>query len=206
MIKIKCLIIDDDVESVKRLEEILQKLEDVEIKSHSTNASLNIDENILKETDIVFLAIEMSGKDGFEIIEALRSRNYFPVFVFISPHKQYAIKAIKYAIFDYLLKPIDFNELKACLKRYISLNPDTKTISIRNCKICDVLSNREKEVLSYIIQGYTSREISKKLFISLSTINFHRHNILEKTNSKNFSELSFKISEGENIPIQYRLN
>jgi len=206
MSKIKCLIIDDDNEAIRRLKELLQKLDDIEIVGHSTSPSFIVNEIILTHPDIVFLAIEMHAKDGFEIIKEVKERNFFPLFVIISPHTQYAIRAIKYAVFDYLLKPFDFNELKSCLNRYRALNPDRKFISIESCKTCNTLSLREKEVLSYIIKGYTSQEISKKLFVSVSTINFHRQNILLKTKSNNFAELSFKISEVENIPIQYKLN
>lgn len=206
MSKIKCLLIDDDNEAIKRLKHLLQKLDDIDIVGLTTNPSFIVDEIITTNSDIVFLAIEMSGKDGFEIIEEVKKRNFFPVFVITSPHTQYAIRAVKYAVFDYLLKPLDFNELKNCINRYRVLNPDNKLFNIESCKICNTLSNREKEVLSYIIQGYTSQEISKKLFISVSTINFHRQNILLKTATKNFSELSFKITEVEDIPIQYKLN
>ncbi len=206
MSKIKCLIIDDDNEAIKRLKELLLKLEDIEIVGLSTNPSFIVNEIVSVEPDIVFLAIEMHGKDGFEIIDGVRGMNYFPVFIMTSPHIQYAVRAVKYAVFDYLLKPIDFNELKNSINRYKSFNPDNSAININSCRICNCLSNREKEVLSYIIKGHTSHEISEKLFISVSTINFHRQNILLKTSSKNFAELSYKISEVENLPIQYKLN
>ena len=206
MTKIKCLIIDDDNEAVKRLIELFKKLEDIEVVGNSNGPSVIVDNIIEKEPNIVFLAIEMQGKDGFEIIEEVRNKGYFPVFVFMSPHSQYAVKAVKYAVFDYLLKPIDFNELKSCMSRYRALNPDGKSLSIDSCRLCNSLSDREKEVLSFIIKGHTSQEISKMLFISVSTINFHRQNILLKTGAKNFSELGFKISEVEDLPIQYKLN
>lgn len=206
MSKIKCLIIDDDNEAIKRLKDLLEKLGDIVIVGNSTNPSFIVNEIITTEPDLVFLTIEMYGKDGFEVIDDVRKMNFFPVFVVTSAHAQYAIRAVKYAVFDYLLKPIDFSELKTCIDRFRYLNPENSLISISNCRICNKLSNREKEVLSHIIKGDTSQEISKKLFISISTVNFHRQNILLKTATKNFSELSFKLSEIENTPIQYKLN
>lgn len=203
---IKCLIIDDDNEAIKRIRSLLNKLDDIEIVENSTNTSSNFSQIISSEPDIVFLAIEMRDKDGFEIISEVREMNFFPVFILISPYSQYAVRAIKFAVFDYLLKPIDFSELKNSIDRYKSLCPNNKFININSRRICNKLSSREKEVLSYIIKGYTSQEISKKLFISVSTVNFHRQNILLKTGAKNFSELGFKISEIDNLPIQYKLN
>ncbi len=206
MYKIKCLIIDDDNEAIKRLKNLLEKLGDFEIVGNSTNPSFIVNEIISTEPDIVFLAIEMYGKDGFEIINDVRKMNFFPVFIVTSPQTQYAIRAIKYAVFDFLLKPIDFGELKNSIDRYRFFKPENKLISLSDCRICNKLSSREKEVLSHIIKGDTSQEISKKLFISISTVNFHRQNILFKTGTKNFSELSFKIPELENLPKQYNLN
>ncbi len=206
MTKIKCLIIDDDIEAVNGLIYLLQKLEDIKILDISKEPTTIVEEIISKEPNIIFLANEMLGKDGFEIIKEVRAENCYPLFVLTSPQSQYAIRAIKFAVFDYLLKPIDFNELKSCINRFKAYNYNCETLNIEGRRICNSLSNREREVLSYIIKGCTSQEISKKLFISVSTINFHRQNILLKTGVKNFSELSYKISEVENLPIQYKLN
>lgn len=203
---LKCLILDDDITSINRLKGLLKKIDYVNLIGTSTQPLFVVDDVIEKRPEIVFLEIEMNGKDGFEIIDEVKMKGYNPAFVFVTETQQYVIKAIKCAIFDYLLKPIDFKELKACLIRYRTLNPTNKNINIQNSLVCGPLSDREKEVLSFVIKGLTSQEISKKLSLSVSTINFHRQNILFKTESKNFSQLIFKMSESENKPIQYRLN
>jgi len=59
---------------------------------------------------LVFLDIEMPKMNGFEMLNALREKNFH--LIFTTAYDQYAIKAIKYAAFDYLLKPIDIEELK----------------------------------------------------------------------------------------------
>lgn len=52
-----------------------------------------------------------------------------------------------------------------------------------------LLSKREVEILKWIVEGYSSKQIADKLFLSTSTVNTHRQNMLRKTNSQNSAEL-----------------
>lgn len=72
---------------------------------------------VIKEVnpDIVFLDIEMPRLDGFEMLQKLPDKNFH--LIFITAYNHYAIRAIKYAAFDYLLKPVDIEELKSTIKR-----------------------------------------------------------------------------------------
>lgn len=64
---------------------------------------------------LIFLDIEMPRMNGFEMLNALPEKNFQVIFT--TAYDQYAIKAIKYAAFDYLLKPIDIEELKAAVEK-----------------------------------------------------------------------------------------
>jgi two-component system LytT family response regulator len=73
--------------------------------------------------DVVFLDIEMPGINGFDMLNNLSEKNFH--LIFTTAYNQYAIKAIKFAAFDYLLKPIDIEELKATIGRLANLKkPD----------------------------------------------------------------------------------
>jgi two-component system, LytTR family, response regulator len=64
---------------------------------------------------LIFLDIEMPRMNGFEMLNALSEKDFH--IIFTTAYDQYAIKAIKYAAFDYLLKPIDIEELKAAVSK-----------------------------------------------------------------------------------------
>ncbi len=65
--------------------------------------------------DIVFLDIEMPGMDGFEMLKKISDKKFH--IIFTTAYDHYAIKAIKFAAFDYLLKPVDIEELKEAIER-----------------------------------------------------------------------------------------
>jgi two-component system LytT family response regulator len=67
------------------------------------------------EPEIVFLDIEMPRMNGFDMLQRLQNKNFH--LVFTTAFDQYAIRAIKYAAFDYLLKPINIEELQSCIER-----------------------------------------------------------------------------------------
>lgn len=67
------------------------------------------------EPDIVFLDIEMPHMNGFELLEKLQSVNF--KLIFTTSYDQYAIKAIRFSALDYLLKPIDREELQNAVKK-----------------------------------------------------------------------------------------
>jgi two-component system LytT family response regulator len=68
-----------------------------------------------EKPDLVFLDIEMPGMNGFAMLESLPERNFS--LVFTTAFNQYAINAIRYGAFDYLVKPVEVEELKAVVER-----------------------------------------------------------------------------------------
>jgi len=104
----------------------------------------------------------------------------------ITAFEHYSIKAIKTEVFDYLVKPIDIEELKESLERLVSHISSPQLSLIENVKI---LSEREKQVLELALEGKSSRAIADRLFVSKRTIDSHRKNILKKTGARSFMEL-----------------
>jgi two-component system nitrate/nitrite response regulator NarL len=104
--------------------------------------------------------------------------------------------------YGYLIKDCDPEEFYLAIKavannqKYYSrgvtdilINKHLSTEDKNGNKIVNEISEREIEVLKYIIDGYTNAEIATKLFLSTRTIDSHRRNILKKTNCKNSAAL-----------------
>ncbi len=68
-----------------------------------------------KKPQVVFLDIEMPHMNGFELLEFLAPIDFHVIFT--TSYDQYAIKAIRFSALDYLLKPVDMDELKAAVKK-----------------------------------------------------------------------------------------
>jgi len=88
-----------------------------------------------------------------------------------------------------LVKPVDVDELKETLERYRMMHPMLPANHNSQIASLDQLSCREKEIVSYLAEGLTSREISEKLSLSKNTVDTHRRNILDKSGLRSTAEL-----------------
>ena len=187
---LRCILIDHDKDFCKIFQSLLDTIDEIEILSVENDPTQAVIKVCSLKPDIVFLAVVMPGLTGFEVIKNIRCEGVFPQFVFITSYQEYAIKAIKEGAFDYILKPLDIDELKQCIERYLG-KKENKQFSNHLEKI---LTPREKKVLQLICEGKTSREIAEELFISKTTVDTHRKHIIEKVGCKNISELLAKYS------------
>jgi len=114
----KALIIDDE----NRTRDLIAKM----INSFGLNIeAFPIGENVQSgikaieemNPDIVFLDIQMPDGTGFDVLKAVKNKNF--EVVFITAHEEFAIKAIKFSALDYLLKPIDPIELRLAVEKAI---------------------------------------------------------------------------------------
>lgn len=115
---LKALIVDDEIASLRTLELLLGRFEQhVEIIGVAHSASEGIEKVTRFDPDIVFLDIEMPGGNGFDFLEGCPHRNFDVIF--ITAYNNYAIKAFKYSAIDFLLKPIEVDELHEALEEVI---------------------------------------------------------------------------------------
>jgi DNA-binding NarL/FixJ family response regulator len=186
---ISCYILDDETNAIDRLEILINKINIMNVVGHETNPDRAIESIVQIKPEIVFLDIVMGGKTGFEVVEEIRKHGENPGFIFVTAHVNYSIRAIKASAFDYLMKPVDIDELKETIRRYESIRP------VKSCSYTDdfprfeCLSSREIEIIKHLVNGKTSQEIAKILCLSKNTIDTHRRNILEKTGLKSTNEL-----------------
>ncbi|WP_299433920.1 LytTR family DNA-binding domain-containing protein [uncultured Aquimarina sp.] len=107
---IQAVIVDDEKHSRETLKNLLNEFcTDVTITASAGSVEEAITAINITNPDIVFLDIELQSGTGFDILTQIKPINF--EIIFITAFEQYAIKAVKYSSLDYLLKPIDLNEL-----------------------------------------------------------------------------------------------
>lgn len=114
---IKTIVVDDEPNSRDMIDLLLKSSNDVQVLDKCENITQAFDSIKQHNPDIVFLDIEMPGGSGFELLQMLRDTPYNPNIVLVIAYNQFAIKAIKHAAFDYLLKPIDIDDINDTLAR-----------------------------------------------------------------------------------------
>jgi two-component system LytT family response regulator len=113
---IKVIIIDDENHCIITLQHVLAQINDVEIVAttqDSTIAKTLIEKH---QPHIVFIDIEMPQLNGFDVLHQFDNLPFKVVFT--TAYDQYAIKALRLNALDYLLKPIDKNDIETVIEKY----------------------------------------------------------------------------------------
>lgn len=150
---IKCIIVEDDEILRIGLRQMLQLFaSNFEIVSEADTVELAV-ENIIKyQPDVVFLDIMLIGGTGFDVLEQYRKKKgelNFKI-IFITAYEEYAVKAFRMSALDYLLKPVDPDDLKEVITK------------IENYK------NSSFNVYNLLIEQLNKNKISKKIALSTS--------------------------------------
>lgn len=113
---LKAILIDDEESNLSALKEkLIKHCPQVQIIACCENAQQGIDAINALQPDVVFLDIEMPVMNGFIMLQQLSNRNF--ELIFVTAYDHYAIKAIRYSALDYLVKPIEIEDLKVAVER-----------------------------------------------------------------------------------------
>ncbi len=110
----KAIIVDDEASNRENLQQLLSKYaDDVQVCAVAENVNEAI--RVIREhqPQLVFLDIQLHTETGFDLLKQLGEINF--EIIFITAYNQYAIQAIKFSALDYLLKPIDIDELTTAI-------------------------------------------------------------------------------------------
>ena len=138
---IKALIIDDEIKARNVLKHYLENFvpEVTEIRqAESVDSGLEI-LNVY-QPDIIFLDVEMPYKNGFQLLMEIKDPSFDVIFT--TAYNQYAIQAIRFSALDYLLKPVDPDELKGAILRHIEKKENDKE---KKALYDNLVSNIEKK-------------------------------------------------------------
>jgi two-component system LytT family response regulator len=114
---LKTLIVEDEVRGRSALKAMLSEINEVVLIGESPGVEDAIIKIKIHNPDLILLDIEMPFKNGFELLAALPDRSFDVIFT--TAYDSYALKAIKFSAIDYLLKPIDSEELKIAINKTI---------------------------------------------------------------------------------------
>jgi len=143
---LQILLVDDENDALEALEWKLNNyIENVEVKTcNSPIKAIDIINN--EKPEVVFLDIQMPEMDGFTMIEKLENKDFN--LIFTTAHDEFALKAIKVSAIDYLLKPVDKDELLAAMDK------------IKKSKKGDLLENKLQLLLNNINENSDKINIS----------------------------------------------
>lgn len=124
---IKALIIEDEQKSREMLAMLVEKnCPQLEIVGLAKNVKEGIDLISSTKPDLVFLDISMPDGTGFDLLEAVQGKKF--ELIFTTATDKHALKAIKYSACDYLLKPIDIDELKVAVEKVLQKKNSTPSM------------------------------------------------------------------------------
>ncbi len=136
----KVVIIDDE----NRTRNLIRKM----VESFGLDVTCNAEGQDLKsglkviqeeDPDIVLLDIQMPDGSGFDLLNLVENKRF--KVIFITAHEEFAIKAIKFSAFDYILKPVDADELEKTLKKAITEIKEENQFTINDTQYAALSQN-----------------------------------------------------------------
>ena len=123
----KVIIIEDEKPSARRLQRMLSELElKTDVMLHSVEESIEWFQNN-EHPDLIFLDIQLSDGLSFEIFEAIEIKS---AIIFTTAYDEYALQAFKLNSIDYLLKPIDEDDLEKAVHQFKQRLPEAKPVTL----------------------------------------------------------------------------
>jgi len=130
----KAIIIDDERLARQELKKLLSEYSEINIVAEASNAQEAIQQINELKPDVIFLDIQMPGKNGFELLEEISG---VPEVVFVSAYDDYAIRAFEVNALDYLLKPVQTNRLAETVKKILNKDSEKAEAKVLNHQLND---------------------------------------------------------------------
>jgi len=201
---IKVFITDDHYMVVEGIRSILQLEKNIEWLGHAMTADSCMAFLHSQQPDVLLLDINLPDKSGIDFCKEIKAKYPDIQILGLSSFNQqsYIQKMMQNGASGYVLKNASIEEIvkaiEAAMNGEIFLS-DQASIAIDENKnaLTPVITRREKEVLMLIAKGLTNKEIADKLFISTTTVDTHRKNLLAKFQVKNTASLISLATQNE---------
>lgn len=198
---VRILIVDDHLLVLEGLKSLLSDCEGITVAGTATNAFDAISFLKSNEVDIAFLDINLPDINGIDLCKKIKEQ--FPSVKSLAlstfSERAYVSRMIQNGACGYLIKSSSKEDILEAIKQvqqggyFMNVNFDQHSATDITPKAVPFLTRREKEVLVLIAEGMTNPQIAEKLFISVTTVNSHRANLLMKFDVGNTASL-IKVS------------
>lgn len=190
----KIYIVDDHPLVSEGLKNILVKEQDIEVLGSAVNGKEALSFLEKEKADIVFVDINLPDMSGIELCKKIRQSHPATRCIALSTFSEssYISRMIENGAAGYLLKNSSKEEILEAIVQvrqggmYLNVPIDMQRSGKTNVPF---ITRREKEVLLNIADGLTNQQIADKLFVSVTTINSHRKNLLTKFGVNNTAAL-----------------
>lgn len=202
---IKILLCDDHAVVRMGLKMLLNNHSDLEVIGEASEGNEGIQKSLELKPNVVVMDLSMPhGKDGLSATIELKKRLPETAILILTMHddEEYLFRAIQAGASGCILKSAPHEELLSAIRSVAAgnayLHPSaTKRLmeeyigNVKNGNVdtFNLLSDREKEVLTLIAKGFSNKEIAEQLVISVKTVETHKGNLMEKLQMKTRPEL-----------------
>jgi DNA-binding NarL/FixJ family response regulator len=192
----KIFIVDDHYMIVEGIRSLLQYQKGIEWMGHAMNAASCLAFLQQELPDVILMDINLPDMSGIDLCKEVKAKYKSIHIVGLSSFNQQSFiqKMLENGASGYVLKNATREELVDAVetvmdgKRFLS-NEAELTVQKNKDSKTPIITRREKEVLLLIAEGLTNNEIAIKLFISITTVETHRKNLLTKFEVKNTASL-----------------
>ncbi len=208
--KIRVFLVDDHEVVRKGMKFLLEDEESLEIVGEAAGGKEAIASIPQIKPELVLLDINMPEMNGIETAKVLRREQPAVKILIFSMHNDpdYILKSIESGVDGYILKNTEKEEIVKAIRTVYGgekyFPPEVSAILVSalqgkgispakrekpRSRVMDKLSRKELEILRFISNGMSSKEIAEKLDLSIRTVSNHRANMLKKTGLNNTAEL-----------------
>ncbi|HSC54409.1 MAG TPA: response regulator transcription factor [Phnomibacter sp.] len=192
----KVFIVDDHYMVIEGIRSLLQNDAEIKWLGHASNAASCLAFIQSNPPDVILMDINLPDKSGIDLCKEVREKYPQTFVIGLSTFNQFSFieKMLQYGASGYLLKNADRSEILQAIstvmrgQQYLSSDA-SQTVKHAKAETVTMLTRREKEVLALIAEGLTNAEIAESIFVSVSTVDTHRKNLLQKLHAKNTAAL-----------------
>jgi len=210
--KIKILLVDDHAVVRHGIWQALEMEDSFTVVAEANCGQTAVDLALWHAPDIVLMDVSMPNFNGIEATRDILAQNPNIKIIALSMHSEkiYVLGMLNAGVSGYVLKSCSFNIVLESIKTVLSgksyfcpkiipLIQDIDAHPFKNPRISvfSLLSSKERQVLQLLAEGHRSKEIAKKLEVSVRTIDVHRLHLMKKLDLHTVAELTkFAVNEG----------